>query len=503
MKHNRNRNSSNHLQLDKKTVNTWQVCGDRQPCVVSKTFSSGITTGTLETMQKMADFYHNRGSDIMKLAFILPTLAKYYLHKSTTAKCFTFTEKTKDLLEKIRVDMVCWPFTVFTRKTVLDKTFIRDLANWCKTVVGTDASQLFPFSLCQGMPSCLYTRWEMHSETGKIRPLQSKTRSFENLVMSYFQPVRPQFQVERFYMTGTQRKIDADSVDGSCGHCNTVLEAMGQCCHYCSCQEARFSFTEEEIQQGNKKTELGELRKQNIQEKGYNVFEMYESDWWEMYKTDNIVKQRLREFSPIRGFREETLLENIKSGLSLAMFKVILKYPKMSEKPLANVHLASRTLMLAEMTFGRLWNYMPKKKDFWLSQENCDFKLNLGEWNNHYTVAALLSGLGPCLQKKYIALCNTLQWSGSISLFNLRWMLEESETRIQVLVVWQRQRNYYPTVVMVTKFWIGADLQQQRTSVMKKHLELTKTKKIERLGKINDQLNEVEIVKHKLSTRNR
>ena len=107
--------------------------------------------------------------------------------------------------------------------------------------------------------------------------------------MSYFQRFRPQCKVESFLATGTQKKLDAYSVDGFCGHWNTVFEAMGCFFRYCQCQEARSSLTEEEIQRSIKFRELDELRNQYIQEKGYSVIEMYKCGWWKMYKTDNIV----------------------------------------------------------------------------------------------------------------------------------------------------------------------------------------------------------------------
>ena len=111
------------------------------------------------------------------------------------------------------------------------------------------------------------------------------------MVMSYFQRVRRQCKMEFLHDEYTE-KIDAYSVDGFSGHCYTVFEAMGCHCHYCPCQEARPCLTEEEIQRGIKKRELDELRKQYIQQKGYSVIEMYECDWWSLYKTDNIVTDR-------------------------------------------------------------------------------------------------------------------------------------------------------------------------------------------------------------------
>ena len=113
---------------------------------------------TLEAMQKMIRFYHNKGIDMLKLGCTLPNLANIYLHKSTDSKIYPFTESDKDLLEKIREDMVSGPSIVFTRKAVVNETFIRKSSNLCKSIVGIDASQLYPYSMCQPMPTGLYTR---------------------------------------------------------------------------------------------------------------------------------------------------------------------------------------------------------------------------------------------------------------------------------------------------------------------------------------------------------
>ena len=116
------------------------------------------------------------------------------------------------------------------------------------------------------------------------------TRSFEIMVMSYFQLVRPQCKMENFYTTGTQKRIDANSVDGFCGHCNTVFQIMGCYYLYCWYQEALPFLTKEVIQRGFQKREPEELWKQYIQVKGYNVIEMYEGDWQKMYRTGDFDK---------------------------------------------------------------------------------------------------------------------------------------------------------------------------------------------------------------------
>ena len=173
-------------------------------------------------MHKVIEFYHNKGIDMPKLGCTLHKLTSICLHKSTDSKFYPFTESDKDLLEKIREDIVGGPFIVFTRKAVVDETFIRKSLNLCKSIVGIDASQLCPYSMCQPTPTGLYTRWEYDSETKRFTTRQNKSHSFENMVLSYFQS-RPQCKIESNVFTGRQKKIDCFSVDEICNHCNTLL----------------------------------------------------------------------------------------------------------------------------------------------------------------------------------------------------------------------------------------------------------------------------------------
>ena len=208
---------------------------------------------TLEAMQKMIEFYHQNEIDMLKLGCTLPNLANFCLHKSTDSKFYRFTENDKDLLEKTREDMVGGPSIVFKRKAVVDKTFIRKSMNLCKSIVCIDASQLYPYSMCQPMPTGMYTRWNYDSESQKFIRRQNKTRSLENMVLSYFQQTRQECRVESSVTTGRQKKFDCFSVDGICNHCNTVFEAMVCYFQYCPCQEARPSLTDKELMRGIKK----------------------------------------------------------------------------------------------------------------------------------------------------------------------------------------------------------------------------------------------------------
>ena len=111
---------------------------------------------TLEAMQKMVKFYHRKGINMLKLGCTFSNLANIFLHSSTSAKFHPFTESDKDLLSKIRQDL-------FTRKTVVGETHIRKSKNVCKLIVGLDASQFYPYSMCHRMPTGFYTRYDFDS----------------------------------------------------------------------------------------------------------------------------------------------------------------------------------------------------------------------------------------------------------------------------------------------------------------------------------------------------
>ena len=310
---------------------------------------------TLEAKQKMIAFYHDKDMDMLKLGCTLPNLANTCLHKSTDAKIYPFTEGDKDLSESVREDVVGGPFIVFTRRAVVDQIFIRKSTITCKSIVGIDASQLYPYSMCQPLPTGLYTRWNIDSETGRFTPRQNKTRSFENMVMSYFQRTRPHRKIESFYTTGLQKKIDRFSVDGFCSHCNTLFEAMGCFYHFCPCQELRSSLTDEDIKRGSRRRELDELRRSYIQEKGFTVIELWECEWWRLYKTTSKVKLHIREiFLYRRSLTEQQLLEGIKKGSLFGYFQCNIEGPEELRVNFANFLPIFKNTLVSKNDIGDL-----------------------------------------------------------------------------------------------------------------------------------------------------
>ena len=94
-----------------------------------KCYNTKDVVPTLQTMQKMIQFYHKKGIGMLKLGCTFPNLANMGLHKSTNHKFYPFCESDKDLCEKIIEDMTGGPSIVFTRKAVVDETYIRNSSN--------------------------------------------------------------------------------------------------------------------------------------------------------------------------------------------------------------------------------------------------------------------------------------------------------------------------------------------------------------------------------------
>ena len=64
-------------------------------------FNNKDVVPTLDAMQKMIEFYHDKGIDMLKLGWTLPNLANICLHKSTDYKFNPFFSSDSDLFEKI------------------------------------------------------------------------------------------------------------------------------------------------------------------------------------------------------------------------------------------------------------------------------------------------------------------------------------------------------------------------------------------------------------------
>ena len=111
----------------------------------------------------------------------------------------------------IREDIVGGLSIVFTRKAVVDETFICKSSNLCKSIVGIDAIQLYPYSMCQPMPTGLYSQWEYYSETKRFTACQNKSLSLRIWLCRIFNKVDQSAKLRVMLLLVDKRKL-IDSV---------------------------------------------------------------------------------------------------------------------------------------------------------------------------------------------------------------------------------------------------------------------------------------------------
>ena len=71
--------------------------------------------------------------------------------------------------------MVGGPSIILTRKALVEETHTRKSANVWKLIVGLDTSRLYPYSMCQPMPTRLYSRYKFYTVLQKFKPRQNKS----------------------------------------------------------------------------------------------------------------------------------------------------------------------------------------------------------------------------------------------------------------------------------------------------------------------------------------
>ena len=82
---------------------------------------------------------------------------------------------------------------------------------------------------------------------------------------------------------------------------------------------------------------MDHLRKQYIKEKGYNVVEMWECEWWNLYKKTTYVKEHLRESFPYkRPLKKKSLMEQIRSGKLFGYVQCDIEVPEELKKKIAS-----------------------------------------------------------------------------------------------------------------------------------------------------------------------
>ena len=167
---------------------------------------------------------------------------------------------------------------------------------------------------------------------------------------------------------------------------------------------------------------------------------MWECEWWNLYKTTTCVKEQLRESFPYKQpLREENLLEQIRSGKLFGYVQCDIEVPEELKKKFANFPPIFKNTNVGRHEYGSLMQDYAEKEGL-LSQPRkmliSSYFLENGTLITPLLLFYLELGLDA---KRFIASLNTLQLNVSINLCNLQSVPVEKETRIQTLVLSQKQ----------------------------------------------------------------
>ena len=188
---------------------------------------------TLEALQKMMQIYQQKGTDMLKLGFTLRNLGNRILRLSSS-------HSTRKRFQKLYMRMVdTWSVDSFQKTCKSWKFEKKNSSNTWKTIVGIDAIQLYPFSMMKDMPTGVYTKWELHEDTGLFHPRRSKRNYLECIALKYFQKQDAHCCIQTQSNQKSQKRTGVYLVDGFCSHCNWVFEVLGCYWHFCPFQEKK------------------------------------------------------------------------------------------------------------------------------------------------------------------------------------------------------------------------------------------------------------------------
>ena len=139
---------------------------------------------------------------------------------------------------------------------------------------------------------------------------------------------------------------------------------MGCYYHYCPCQEARPSLTDTKIERGVKKRQQDEICRDNIQQKGYQIVEMWECEWWSLYKTDASVKSHFRKnFSYKHSLSEEGLTQGFIEGRLIRYVQCDIEVPEHLSDHFSNFPPIFENTAVSRVDIGNLMKQYAEKEN--------------------------------------------------------------------------------------------------------------------------------------------
>ena len=240
----------------------------------------------------------------------------------------------------------------------------------------------------------------------------------------------------------------------------------------------------------------------NIQQKGYQVVEIWECGWWSLYKTDASVKSHLRENFPYRQpLSEEQLLQGIIDGRLFGYVQCDIEVPEHLRNYFSNFLSILKNPVVSRDDIGSLMKQYAEKENFLVQPKRMlisSFMLPNGAIITHLLLFYLKLGL----------FCKNIHQFVQYTPRNC------FNSFVQSAVDARRQADKNPkssvvaeTMKLLANSSHGYQIMDRSRHTVTKHLTDEKThsainsKMFKRLKHITDQLYEVELVKSEIEHR--
>ena len=186
----------------------------------------------VEAVEKMINFYRERGIDMLTDGISVPGLTLKYLMKSipNSTNFSLIHNKDADLFQIMKRNLVGGPSIVFTRYHEKGHTKIRG-GKTCQKIVGYDANALYLWAIMQEMPTGQYIRRraERQFRPDAKLPIAQEWLEFESCHRNV---------TIRHAGNNTEKRIGPRNipVDGYCAETNTVFQFHGCWWHGHNCR---------------------------------------------------------------------------------------------------------------------------------------------------------------------------------------------------------------------------------------------------------------------------
>ena len=277
---------------------------------------------------RLQDFYRERGIDPFKDSISLPGIAREMMFKSAKKYNASFSlidYRNADLHDTIKANIVGGPSIIFNRYHKVGQTYIRgDPQKPCSKVLGLDANSLYVHCINKQMPCGPFIR---RRSTNYFRP-EKRDRYVQCYNWLDWEAQRGARRIIHRQNSGREKRIGPYPVDGYDPDRKTVYQFHGCYYHGHTCYLTSHITDVEWIELASERYEDTIAATAYIEEKGYEVIEMWEchfSTFCQSHPTlQQFIEQRQPSFTKSHkgSVTEKQILDAVVEGTLFGMVEV-------------------------------------------------------------------------------------------------------------------------------------------------------------------------------------